>query len=367
MSTEKKEVAVVDNNSQPFSPAERFTNAVVREFGSTGGSIQITDRQRKLAQNYFIKLDTVLAEAERKRLAKQEQYRDPLAVVWKNVNMTKLAQEVVAFTAIGLDPLQPNHINLIPYKNNGTQKYDIGFIMGYRGMELKAKKYGFEVPDDIVIELVHENDHFALIKKDKEHAIETIEFRVTDAFDRGKVKGGFYHFIFKGNPEKNRVKVFTLADIKKRQPEYASAEFWGGEKEVWATVDGKRVKQKVHTDGWFEEMCWKTVARAAFNAITIDSEKIDEYLMKVIQKEFEAQGNKQIQDVVQEQVQEEIATNANTEEIAFHEEVQEAQELPQATGEEIVFEKTDVQEAQISEPAIAKAKEKGAKQNEMKF
>ena len=40
-------------------------------------------------------------------------------------------------TRIGLDPSQKNHINPIPYKNNAKNKYDIGFIEGYRGIELK--------------------------------------------------------------------------------------------------------------------------------------------------------------------------------------------------------------------------------------
>jgi hypothetical protein len=51
-------------------------------------------------------------------------------------------------------------------KNNKTKKYDISFITRYRGLELKAKKYGLDVPDAVIVELVHANDHFKSIKKD---------------------------------------------------------------------------------------------------------------------------------------------------------------------------------------------------------
>eukprot|EP01039_Chlorochromonas_danica_P016309 gene16309-19277_t len=140
------------------SPSERFTNMVMKEFTNNAGSINITSFQKKLIQNYFIKLDAVLKEADRKRMAKKESNRDPISVTWDNLNMQKLAQDVISFSAVGLDPAQPNHINIIPYKNNGTSKYDITFIMGYRGIELKGKKYGLDIPDDVTVELVYEND-----------------------------------------------------------------------------------------------------------------------------------------------------------------------------------------------------------------
>lgn len=56
------------------SPAERFTQAVQKEFpNGGGGKLELTKFQRKLIQNYFIKLDGVLKESETKRLAKSEQ------------------------------------------------------------------------------------------------------------------------------------------------------------------------------------------------------------------------------------------------------------------------------------------------------
>src|SRR5690606_25150160 len=112
-------VKKVENNQvATASPSERFTQAVMKEFPTgTGGAVELTSFQRKLIQNYFIKLDGVLREAEAKRMSKSEQYRDALEFNWNNVNMNKLALDVVAYSSIGLDPLQKNHISPIPYKN----------------------------------------------------------------------------------------------------------------------------------------------------------------------------------------------------------------------------------------------------------
>lgn len=309
--TEKSNIPAV----QEPTIADRFLNSVLQNFNKGNGKIEVTGFQRKLIQNYFMKLDMVLRDAEQKRMAKDERYRDLLAFTWDNVNMPKLAQEVVAFTAIGLDPLQPNHINLIPFKNNSTKKYDINFMMGYRGMELKAKKYGVGVPDDVIIELIFSNDHFKQYKKDRSNNIEAYDFEVT-AFDRGEIIGGFYYYVFNDNPTKNKLKVFSLSDILKRRPEHASAQFWGGEKDVWAKDDkGKNIKSGTEkVEGWFEEMCYKTIARAAYNNITIDSEKIDEHLMTIIERE---QMMEALPETKQEQVKAEIAANAGAQTITI--------------------------------------------------
>jgi recombination protein RecT len=185
--------------------------------------------------------------------------RDPLPVTWENVNMESLARSVVAYARIGLDPAQKNHINMIPYKNNTTGKYDIGFIEGYRGIELKAMKYGLDVPDAVIVELVYTNDKFKPIKKSLNNPYESYEFEIVDAFDRGEIKGGFYYHIYSKYPEKNKLVIMTLKDIEKRKPKYASSEFWGGEKDVWK--DGKKVGTE-QVEGWFEKMCYKTIYRA---------------------------------------------------------------------------------------------------------
>lgn len=284
MSKDKQEPTQAVAKTEP-SKSERFTNAVLKELSATPFSLQMSAFQRKLCQNYFIKIDQVLSAAETKRLAKSEQYRDPLPLTWANVNMNKLAIDVLAFSSVGLDPTQPNHISPIPYKNNSAGKYDITFIVGYAGLELKNKKYGLDVPDDFVCELVYTTDKFKQIKKDLNNKVEGYTFEIVNEFERGEVVGGFWYHIFFDKPEKNKLTVLSLKDIEKRKPKNASAEFWGGEKVVYKN-NQKAGTEKV--DGWFEEMCLKTIKRHCFNSIVIDASKIDASLERIIQVEKES-------------------------------------------------------------------------------
>lgn len=280
--------------------SERFVAKVLSEFGTNVGDIDLTNFQKRLAQNYFISIDSALRSAEEKR-KKKKTNQDPVAVTWQNVDMKQLSTDVVAVARIGLDPAQKNHINLIPFKDNATGKYGIGFIEGYRGIELKAKKYGLEQPDHVIIELVYSTDKFKSIKKDRNNIYETFEFEITNEFDRGTIVGGFYYHVYSQNPEKNKLVVMSIKDIEKRKPRYASAEFWGGEKDKWD--NGKKVGKEV-VEGWYDKMCWKTIARAAYNDITIDSQKIDSDYMRL----------KQIESSFKEaEVMMEIDTNANSE------------------------------------------------------
>ncbi|MFP3390644.1 recombinase RecT [Brevibacillus sp. SIMBA_040] len=267
-----------------ISQSERFMNKVVSEFSTNVGTVALTDFQKRLAQNYFISLDSVLRSTEEKRLKKSEKYRDPLPVTWANVNMDKLARDVVSMARVGFDPAQPNHINLIPFKNNNTNKYDIGFIEGYRGIELKATKYGLNVPDHVTVELVFNTDKFKPIKKDRTNQHEAYEFEITNPFERGEIIGGFYYHSYTQNPTKNKLVTMSIKDILKRKPTHASVEFWGGEKDKWE--DGKKVG-KEQVEGWHEQMCWKTIYRAAYSDITIDSQKIDDDYLRLKQMESE--------------------------------------------------------------------------------
>lgn len=296
---------------QKATPSERFTNAVLKEFVGNVGEVETSAFQKRLIQNYFIKLDQTLKSSELKRLAKKTN-QEQTALTWDNINMPKLATDVMSFSLIGLDALQSNHINLIPYKNNATGKYDITFIIGYKGLELKAMKYGFEIPDDVVVELVYSNDKFKQVKKDINNRIEGYTFEVVNDFDRGDVVGGFYYHIFTKNPTKNKLKVFSLKDIEKRKPKYASSEFWGGSVDKWE--GGKKVGVE-QIDGWRDEMMLKTIYRSAYNDITIDSQKIDEHLIRMMDNDSHDKTIPTTEDVIAE----EISENANTEIIDFDE------------------------------------------------
>lgn len=304
--------------------SERFMNKVINEFGSTvSGDIKLTDFQKRLAQNYFMALDSVLKSTEEKRLKKSGNYQEKLPATWANVNMNKLASDVVSMARVGYDPAQPNHINLIPFKNNNTNQYDIGFIEGYRGIELKATKYGLDVPTGVIVELVYSNDKFKPLKKDANNKYENYEFDIVNAFDRGEIIGGFYYHIYE-EPEKNKLVVMTKNDIEKRKPKYASPEFWGGEKTKWK--DGKPNGKEV-VEGWYEKMAYKTIYRAAYNDITIDSQKIDDDYLKLKQME---------DDFAEAEVKKEINQNANSEVIDVeYTETKEPEEPQQEQPEEV--------------------------------
>jgi len=302
-------MSTTDQTKQHMTPAEiekkeptqseRFMTKVISEFGSSVGEVALTNFQKRLAQNYFVALDAILKTTEEKRLKKSEKFRDAVPVTWQHVNMEKLARDVVAMARVGFDPSQPNHINPIPYKNKHTGKYDITFIEGYRGIELKATKYGLEVPDHVTVELVYSSDKFKPIKKDSKNQYEGYEFEIVNAFDRGNIIGGFYYHSFSKVPEKNKLVVMTKKDIEKRKPDHASAEFWGGEKDKWE--NNKKVGTET-VEGWYDKMAWKTIYRAAYGDITIDSQKIDDDYLRLKQMES---------DFAEAEVDEEIRANAN--------------------------------------------------------
>lgn len=292
------------NREQTMS--ERFMNKVISEFNSGVGEVALTNFQKRLAQNYFIAIDSALKAAEEKR-KKKTRNQDPLPVTWANVNMEQLARNVISVARIGLDPAQKNHVAMMPFKNNALGKYDIVFIDGYRGIELKATKYGLNVPDHVVVELVYSNDKFKSYKKDKNNKYEAYEFEIVNDFDRGEIVGGFYYHMYNDHPEKNKLVVMPLKEILKRKPTHASVEFWGGEKDVWEKDQQTGRNKKVgteHTDGWYEKMCYKTVYRAAYSDITIDSQKIDDDYIRLKQMET---------SLAEVRVAQEIEENANGE------------------------------------------------------
>lgn len=264
------------------SLSQRFTESVLREISPEAGAFQMSSHQKKLIQHTFVKLDITLKSMEVKRLSKRDA-NQTVPFKWENVNMAKLAQDIAATSSVGLDPMEKNHLHLVPYFNDKTNKYDITPIIGYRGTEIKALKFGLNIPDDIVVEVVFEKDVFKPIKKDKNNPIETYIFEESEDFDRGEIVGGFYYHSYENNPKKNKLRRFSLPEILKRKPDYASAEFWGGSKDEWK--DGKKTGNKIGVEGWFLEMVYKTIFRAAHEAITIDSEKITLHIAAVSKME----------------------------------------------------------------------------------
>lgn len=284
---------------QPKAPApavkqenfsERFTNKVLAEFGSSvSGAVEVTDFQRRLIQGYFIGIDRALKTAEEERIRKNEnnkdhRYDNDVPVVWANVNLTDLALDLVYYARMGLDMQQDNMLFPVPYKNNKTKLYDVTLTEGYNGIRYIARRYAQEIPVGETIELVYSTDTFVPHMKDSAHPVATYEFTVNNPFDRGEIVGGFGYLEF-ADAAKNELIIMPLKAILKRKPSYASANFWGGKTTEWQTVDGKRQKVEVETDGWFEEMCRKTLIREVYSAkhLPRDPAKVDEcyQMMKI--------------------------------------------------------------------------------------
>lgn len=253
--------------------SQRFVEKMKGEYSASIGADTLTDNQVSLAQSYFIALDSALKTSEVNRLKKSEKYRDDLPVTWENVNYTKLSREVVHFAKLGLNPLINNHLFFIPFKNKSTGEYDITFMEGYKGEEIIAKKYGLDVPKDLVVELIYSTDEFSVIKKDHKNEVEGYCLDITNPFDRGEIIGGFWYKVYE-DERQNKIKLFSLKDILKRKPKYGGTEFWGGEKDKWE--NGKATGKKIQIEGWKEEMYTKTILRNAWGSIIIDNSKINE-------------------------------------------------------------------------------------------
>lgn len=306
MSEEKKNTAVAKNEQ---ADSERFINLCMREItGIVPQSQQegdILNFRRRMLGNYKIALDLKFKELEAQRISKNAMIKDEskkelLEYAWKNVEMENLIKNVYNYSFIGLDPLVPNHVNMYPVKTKAG-KWGIVFIKGYVGLEIIARKYGMDTPDDIIVDIVYKNDSFVPIKKDVSNNVESYKFEISNPFDRGEIVGGFYYFQYFRQPDKNKLKVMSIKDIMKRKPKYASTDFWGGDKDVWE--NGKKTDKKEHIEGWLDEMVMKTLKRAAWNSIPIDSSKMDVYIKGVINED----KLQQVDPVIEENAQQTAA------------------------------------------------------------
>lgn len=254
----------------PMNASERFTAMVMKQFGGAVGAPDLTDFQKRLVQGYFIAVDRALKTAEDDRIRKNEKNRDhkydnDLPVTWENVNLTDLALDAVHYARMGLDMMQDNHLFPIPYKNNKIRKYDVTLMVGYNGIRYIAEKYALEQPVAVTTELVYSTDEFTPIKKSVQNRVESYLFEIKQPFDRGEIVGGFGYIEY-ADASRNELIIMPLSAILKRKPQRASPNFWGG------TVNNEKV------EGWFDEMCLKTLIREVYSAkhIQRDPKKIDD-------------------------------------------------------------------------------------------
>lgn len=302
----KKMANEVATAKKQLAHSEVFTNMVIREFGSSvAGAFPVTDYQRQLIQGYFIQIDRALTAAEERRVKdnswKSNKNNDPIK--WETVDKNKLALDVMHYARIGLDMMQPNHLYAIPYKDNnrtskeGTKMYTVNLMPGYNGIKYIAEKYAMEKPSAVITELVYRNDTFKPIKKSRDNAVESYEFEINNPFDRGEIVGGFGYIEYPES-EKNKLIIMTKRDIEKRKPKHAAAEFWGGVKKE--KKDGEW--QEIQTDGWYEEMCLKTIKREVYSAkhMPLDPKKIDDNYQYMKMQELRL-TQMQVADIVDEQ------------------------------------------------------------------
>ncbi len=261
------------------SMSERFTAMVMKEYRTiVGNDYQFTSREKQLIHNYFIVTDQTLAKSEADRLRKNADNRDRKydnnqPYEWKNIDLPALAKDLAHYARIGLDMMEDNHLFPIPYKDNKNNVYGMTLMEGYNGIKYQAVKYALVPWKTVTVEVIYENDQFKPIKRDSRHPVEGYEFDIPKPFDRGKPVGVFGYIAY-DDPENNKLVVFSTADVMKRKPRYASAEFWGGEKTVHE--NGKRVSKML--EGWLPEMYEKTMKREIFGAKQIprDPDKVDE-------------------------------------------------------------------------------------------
>lgn len=302
------------------SMAERFTGMVMKQYATTG-KYQPTEREKQLIRNYFICIDQTLQKAEAERIRKNSNNRDAkynndLAYTWNNVDLPALAQDLAHYARVGLDMMEDNTLFPIPYKNNKGNKYSMTLMEGYNGIRYQAEKYALDPFKAVIVEVIYENDKFRPIKKDSRNPIEGYEFDIPQPFNRGEPVGVFGYIEFE-DPSKNKLVVFSKADVMKRKPKYASPEFWGGKKKVWD--NGKQVE--VELEGWVAEMYEKTMKREIYGSKRIprDPDKVDESYNYIRQRE------QQYADMV---IEAEVVENGNTTPINLPEEPKAIEEPP---------------------------------------
>lgn len=224
-----------------LSMSQRFTNTIVKEFVGGSGKVNVTDYQRQLVQGYFVTIDRLLTD----------QRKD-----WKDINMPKLAQDLVHYARMGLDMQQDNHVFPILFNNGKTGKIDIKFMLGYNGVAYIAEKYASIKPIAVTTELVYKNDFFLPIKKDNTNSVESYTFKIENPFDRGAVIGGFGYIEYE-DTTKNKLIIMTINDFEKRKAKAQTKNIW---------------------NDWADEMLLKTLKREVYSAkhMPIDPQKIDD-------------------------------------------------------------------------------------------
>lgn len=249
-----QEAAIAHHKS---SEAERFSAMVLDKLKEATGAVEVwNEYDMKLAQNLYVFLSNSLPKLEADR---KNANRPP--IIWKNVDLDMLAVDCKRIVVSGLDPRIKNHVHVKPYFLEKVGKYTLDLTPGFVGLDYVVRETSLYPIEDIVYELIHENDHFKVLKKNANRAIESYEFEITNPFDRGKVIGGFGYVAFK-DETKNFVKIVTAKDFEKARDKAPTKMIW---------------------DAWPDNMKYKTLVRRTTALITKDPKKVNRYdaLMKL--------------------------------------------------------------------------------------
>lgn len=196
-------------------------------------------KNEDLALNYFTRLNNELPKLTPAR-------------TWMQVNFEDFLAKSIAYANIGIDPLAPKTLSFTLYANKSGM-YDVVFVEDVKCMETVARKYGVNCPENITVELIHQNDKFSLIKKDLANPFDGYVLEITNAFDRGEVIGGVSLSEYQ-KPIYNKVRLMTLKEIEKRVN--TKSPFW---------------------TNWKNEMCEKTIAKNAWSKVVLNTTELAEY------------------------------------------------------------------------------------------
>ena len=197
-------------------------------------------KNEDLAVNYFTRLDNEL-----KKLATPK--------TWKQINFEDFLSKSIAYANIGIDPLAPKMLSFTLFANKTNGLSDVVFVEDVRCMELLARRYGINCPENITVELIYSTDKFSIVKKDLSHPSEGYVLEVTNAFDRGDIVGGVSLSEYT-NPIYNKVRIMSMKEIEKRVK--TNSPFW---------------------TNWKNEMCEKTVCKNAWGKVVLNTTELAKY------------------------------------------------------------------------------------------
>ena len=122
------ETSLTPAETKAMTASTRFTEMIMKQYGSTAGAYRFTDREHQLIKGYFIAIDETLRAAEAERIRKNannknHDYDNNLPYSWNTIDLPQLALDLAHYARMGLDMQQDNHLFPIPYKDNKLLSY----------------------------------------------------------------------------------------------------------------------------------------------------------------------------------------------------------------------------------------------------